>query len=163
VKSGGEVVSPPITRPAPFSLVAVDLTLDQPRALPAEPAALTAWIANAVEHSDARTSAGELTASARALATFESLISLVSTLPASPAVRAAAFRAIAAYPGVESLGAVPAGQGLLLPGGERLVVDPSTGRVNGTSVHLTMDGAVAGVAASNTATIDAEWTDTLPA
>ncbi|WP_193441303.1 hypothetical protein [Actinosynnema sp. ALI-1.44] len=49
---------------------------------------------------------------------------------------------IASYPGVHSLGEVPGGQGLSLPeGGGRLVVDPATGRVNRTSVHVSMDGA----------------------
>jgi hypothetical protein len=84
----------------------------------------------------------------------------VSTLPAPPAVRAAAFRAIATYPGVRVLGAVPGGQGLLLPGEVRLVVDPATGRVNGTSRYVA--GGQYTVAAPDTAKIVAEWTDVLP-
>jgi hypothetical protein len=50
----------------------------------------------------------------------------------------------------------------VLPGGRRLVVDPATGRVNGTSVFVTMDGAVYSVADPAGARIDAEWTDTMP-
>ncbi|RSM72923.1 hypothetical protein DL991_32515 [Amycolatopsis sp. WAC 01375] len=161
-KTGGKVTPLKPQSATPFSLVAVDLTLEQLRALPTEPDALKAWIAEALERSDARTSAGELTASDREQAAFQSLISLVSTLPATPEVRATAFRVIADYPGVENLGAVPGGQGLSLPTGERLVVDPETGRVNGTSIFVTMDGAVNKVANPAGARINAEWTNTLP-
>ncbi|RSN56226.1 hypothetical protein DMH01_31010 [Amycolatopsis sp. WAC 04182] len=161
-KTGGKVMPIKALSATPFSLVAVDLTLEQLRALPTDPDALKAWIAEALERSDARTSAGKFTASDREQAAFQSLISLVSTLPATPEVRATAFRMIAAYPGVENLGTVPGGQGLVLPTGERLVVDPATGRVNGTSVFVTMDGAVYKVANPAGARINAEWTDTLP-
>lgn len=161
-KTGGKVTPVKALSATPFSLVAVDLTLEQLRALPTDPGALKAWIAEALERSDARTSAGELTASDREQAGFQSLISLVSTLPATPEVRATALRAIAGYPGVENLGTVPGGQGLSLPTGERLVVDPATGRVNGTSVFVTMEGAVYKVADPAGARIDAEWTDSLP-
>ncbi|WP_020642652.1 CU044_5270 family protein [Amycolatopsis balhimycina] len=159
-KSQGRVV--PLALPMPFRLVAADVTLDQLLALPTEPTTLRDWIANALEHSDARTSAGPLTASDREVALLQSLVSLVSTLPAPPAVRAAAFRAIAAYPGVRALGAVPGGQGLLLPGDDRLVVDPATGRVNGTSVLVTGDGAMMHGAEPGSITVSAEWTDRLP-
>ncbi|MFC3454396.1 CU044_5270 family protein [Amycolatopsis speibonae] len=163
VKTGGKVT--PMKKPsaAPFSMAAVDLTLEQLRALPTDPVALKAWIAEALKRSDARTSAGPLTASDREKAAFQALISLVSTLPAKPEVRATAFRMIAGYPGVQNLGTVPGGQGLLLPEGERLVVDPETGRVNGTSVFITLDGAVYKVADPAGARVDAEWTKTLPA
>ncbi|MFE6611721.1 CU044_5270 family protein [Amycolatopsis sp. NPDC057786] len=161
-KTGGKVMPVGALTATPFSLVAVDLTLEQLRGLPTDPAALKAWIAEALERSDARTSAGKFTASDREQAGFQSLISLVSTLPATPEVRATAFRAIAGYPGVENLGAVPGGQGLSLPTGERLVVDPETGRVNGTSVFVTRDGAVSKVANPAGVKITAEWTDTLP-
>ena len=162
-KTKGKVMSLGVNRPKPFSLVAVDLTLEQLRALPTDPDALKAWIAEATKHTDARTSAGKFTAADQERATFESLISLVSTLPAPPQVRAAAFRAIAAYPGVRNLGPVPGGQGLQLPDhDQRLVVDPASGRVNGSSVFVTMDGAEYIVDAPATAKIDAEWTDTLP-
>ncbi|MEU3769982.1 CU044_5270 family protein [Amycolatopsis keratiniphila] len=161
-KTGGKVMPLRALSATPFSLVAVDLTLEQLRALPTDPGELKAWIAAALERSDARTSTGELTASDREQAGFQSLISLVSTLPATPGVRATALRAIAEYPGVENLGTVPGGQGLRLPTGERLVVDPATGRVNGTSIFVAMDGAVHKVADPAGARIDAEWTDTLP-
>jgi hypothetical protein len=159
-KSGGRVI--PLGLPTPLQLGAGDVTFAQLQALPTEPAALRDWIANALEHSDARTSAGPLTAKDREEMLLQSLVSLVSTLPAPPAVRAAAFRAIAAYPGVRALGAVPGGQGLLLPGDDRLVVDPATGRVNRTSTYVTADGAVFHSGDAAGASVSAEWTDTLP-
>jgi hypothetical protein len=146
-----------------FSLFAVEVTLEQLRALPTDPAALQAWIAEALEHSDARSSKGPFDAEDREMATFYSLISLVSTVPAPPDVRAAAFRALAAYPDVESIGEVPGGQGLVLPNGQRLVVDPATGRVNGTSMYVTADGAIYSLPDPEGARISAEWTDTPPA
>lgn len=160
-KSGGKVI--PLTLPTSFRLGGAEVTMDQIQALPAEPAALRDWITNAVAHSDIRTSAGPLTASQRQQAVLEGLVSLVSTLPAPPAVRAASFRAIAAYPGVRSVGAVPGGQGLQLPMADGLlVVDPATARVNKTSTYVTADGAVASAAQGTTFGISAEWTDNLP-
>lgn len=147
--------------PTPFRLFGVDVSKEQLRAMPTDPDALKAWIADALEHSDARSSKGAFTEEDRTMALFLSLISLVSTVPAPAAVRAAAFRAIAAYPDVRSLGDVPGGQGLQMPWGARLVVDPATGRVNGTSVFI-LDGAVYTVSDPRGARITAEWTNTLP-
>jgi hypothetical protein len=161
-KTSGAVTPMGVHRPKPFSLVAVDLTLEELRALPRDPDALKAWIAEALKRSDAKTSAGKLTESDRKQAGLQSLISLVSALPAPPEVRAAAFRAIASYPGVKSLGEVPGVQGLELPEVQRLVVDPATGRVSSTSIYVTMDGAVYSVAAPGGAKINAEWVNTLP-
>ncbi|WET78977.1 CU044_5270 family protein [Amycolatopsis sp. QT-25] len=162
-KSGNRVIAvvkPNQEKPvSPFSLVGVDLTLEQLRGLPTNPDALTAWIAEALTHSTARTSAGPFTAADREYAAFLSLISLASTLPAPPAVRAAAFRALATYPGVQNLG----DQGLLLPDGLRFAVDPATGRVNGTSSFVDMDGALYKVVDSPGAKITAEWVNDLPA
>lgn len=159
-KTKGQVLAlrPPLDNP--FSLFGAALTLD---GLPTEPAALTAAIREGIRNGEGRTSAGPLRDDPEMLeeATFDSLIYLVSTLPAPPEVRAAAFRALAAYPDVHNLGAVPGGQGLRLPDGKRLVVDPATGRVNETSVYV-MGGATVSVAEPATATIIAEWTDTLP-
>lgn len=138
------------------------MTLDQLRALPTDPAALKAWIADALAHSDARTSAGKLTADDRKLFATLSLVSLVSTVPAPPEVRAAAFRALATDPDVQDGGEVPGGHTLLIKDAGRLVVDPKTGRINGTSILVTADGALMGIGGSNTASIEAGWTDTLP-
>ncbi|WP_414942761.1 CU044_5270 family protein [Amycolatopsis sp. cmx-11-51] len=162
-KSGNQVIPMELTQAKPFSLVGVDLTLEQLRGLPTSPDALTAWITEALTHSTARTSAGPFTAADREEAAFLSLISLASTLPAPPAVRAAAFRALASYPGVRSLGDLPGGQGLLLPDGRRFVVDPATGRVNGTSVFVNMEGGLNEVAGPPGAKITAEWINDLPA
>jgi hypothetical protein len=162
-KTNGAVTPLGTHRSKPFSLVGIDLTFDELRALPKDPDALKTWIAEALKRSDAKTSAGRFTESDRKRAGFQSLISLVSALPAAPEVRAAAFRAIASYPGVKNLGAVPGGQGLELPEGQRLVVDPATGRVNRTSIYVTMDGALYSVADGRGAKIDAEWVGTLPA
>jgi len=162
-KSNGEAWKLARIEGPAFSLFAVSVTLDQLRALPTDPVALKAWIAEALLHSDARSSKGPFDAEDREMATFYSLISLVSTVPAPPEVRAAAFRALAAYPDVESLGEVPGGQGLLLPGDARLVVDPATGRVNGTSTYVTADGGIYSVSEEEGARISAVWTDTPPA
>ncbi|WP_410657210.1 CU044_5270 family protein [Amycolatopsis sp. lyj-112] len=160
-KSGGRVEQLTLARTG-FSLGVVTVTLDQLQGLPTDPAALRAWLVTAVEKSGTRTSAGPPTASDRELFVLQTLISLVSTTPAPPQIRAAAFRAIAAYPGVRELGAVPGGQGLMLPEGVRLVVDPATGRVNKTSMYMSVDGGAHYTDDPDGAAISADWTDVLP-
>jgi hypothetical protein len=105
------------------------------------------------------------------------LISLVSQLPAPPRVRAAAFRAIAAYPNVKDLGPVRGGQGLQFslsavrpttagrsPGGKdddaRLVIDPVTSQIRETNYFVTPEGGK--VTAPDGATLVTGWTDVLP-
>jgi hypothetical protein len=158
-KSGGRVM--PLGA-SPLRLAATEVTFEQLRTLPTDPAALRDWLVNAIAHSNARTSAGPLTASDRERELLLSMVSLVSTLPAPPAVRATAFRAIAAYPGVQDLGVVPGGRGFLLPGEYRLVVDPSTGRINRTSMYVSADGAIYVNADPDGSEVIAEWTDSLP-
>lgn len=164
MKTNGQVQAMGVVNENPFSLVGVELTLDQLRALPTDPAALRAAIVEGIRNGDGRTSAGPLKDDPKFLAQaeFDSLISLVSTLPAPPALRAGAFRALATYPGVENLGPVPGGQGLRLPSGRRFVVDPRTGRVNGTETFGYGAGATYTVGEGGSARITAEWTDTLP-
>ena len=147
---------------APLQLAGTGVTFEQLRTLPTDPAALRDWLVDAIAHSGARTGSGPLTASDRERELLLSMVSLVSTLPAPPAVRAAAFRAIAASPGVQDLGPVPGGHGFLLPGEYRLVVDPSTGRINRTSMYVSADGAIHQVADPQGAQVGSEWTDTLP-
>ncbi|MEV7548686.1 CU044_5270 family protein [Amycolatopsis sp. NPDC089917] len=159
-KTGGRVERLHVE--SPFNLGFAAVTLEQILALPADPEALRSWIADANLRSGARTSAGEPTAADRDEQVLLGLVSLVSSAPASPPVRAAAFRAIATYPGVTALGAVPGGQGVLLPGDLRLVVDPATGRVNRTSVFVSNDGALHSTPHPQGAAISAEWTDSLP-
>ncbi|HEX6360209.1 CU044_5270 family protein [Actinophytocola sp.] len=151
-------------RQYPFDMYGAGLTLEQLRALPTEPEALKTWIIEAIRNGDGRSSAGPLrdTPELLAEAQFDSLFMLVSTLPAPPEVRAAAFRAIATFPDVQSLGEVPGGQGLLLPGGQRFVVDTATGQVTGASRFVTPEGAIYSVDETGSAEITTEWTDTLP-
>ncbi|MEV6904680.1 hypothetical protein [Amycolatopsis sp. NPDC051372] len=59
-KTGGKAMPMPGSRP--FSLVGVHLTYAQLRALPTDPAALKAWIADARDAQRARTSGGPFTA-----------------------------------------------------------------------------------------------------
>ncbi|GAB3886400.1 CU044_5270 family protein [Kibdelosporangium lantanae] len=162
-KSDGKVTHLAVrAQQEPFALAGFGVTLDQIRALPADPVALRARLADMVAHSGARTSAGPLTPDQQREATVESLVCLVSTAPAPPQVRAAALRAISTEPGVRNLGDAPGGVALEIPDLGRLVVDPSTGRVNGTSTIVLDGGGVLGMAEGETARVDAEWTDTLP-
>src|SRR4051812_48205196 len=158
-KSGGRVM--PLGSD-PLRLAATEVTFEQLRTLPTDPAALRDWLVNAIAHSGARTSAGPFTAADRERELLLSMVSLVSTLPAPPAVRATAFRSIAAYPGVRDLGPVPGGRGFMLPGDYRLVVDPATGRINRTSMYVSADGAIYQVSDPQGAQVGAEWTDSLP-
>lgn len=167
---------------APFGVSVVDLSFDQLQALPTEPGALKAWIADAVSHSGATTSAGPLNAAQRERALFEALVSLVCQMPAPPAVRAAALAAIAAYPNVESTGPVAGGVGLVISfpdepanesGTERfqpkpavLVIDPATSQVRRAN-WMAMPGGGVMVADPNEADpghfeLTCEWTDVLP-
>ncbi|MCO6007410.1 CU044_5270 family protein [Actinoallomurus purpureus] len=176
-KSGGKVVR--TVQPVPFRLGGADVSFAQLEKLPATPDALKARIADIVKHGDVRSSAGRLNADDQRQAVFEGLVSLVSALPTTPKVRAAAFRAIATYPNVKNLGAVSGGQALEIasehpapppqaPAGggqarrdrDRLVVDPATGRVHETNFFVTPDGAEVFVPGG--ATIVAEWTKVLP-
>lgn len=109
-KTAGKVLKSPFS--APLRLGGPDVSFDQIQKLPVTPDALQAWIADALKHSDVRTSAGRPDAAMRAQFVFDGLVSLVSELPAPSKVRAAAFRAIATYSNVKSLGAVAGGQGL---------------------------------------------------
>ncbi|TDD78939.1 hypothetical protein E1293_24805 [Actinomadura darangshiensis] len=147
-----------------LSLGGLPVTFKQVENLPAEPAALKKWIAKGWQGSDVRTSAGKLTAADRREFGLYSLVSLVTDVPAAPGVRAAAFRAIATYPGVRSLGEVDGGQGLEF-GSEpqRLVVDPATGRVRNTNFYVPQSGGTVWIQPPATMTITASWTDTKPA
>ncbi|WP_410667185.1 CU044_5270 family protein [Amycolatopsis sp. cmx-4-68] len=148
-KTGGKAV--PESRPRPFRLTGAEVTLSQILALPTDPAALRDWLANGLAHN-------RFPANQRDLAVLDSLVKLVSTVPAPPAVRAAAFRAIAAYPGVHARG----GEEVELPGGGRLVVDPATGQVKGSAMFFNADGTPARTTDGDTYAVSAEWTNSLP-
>jgi hypothetical protein len=163
-KSPGKVLKS--FRPSPFRLGGPEVSFEQLHKLPTKPDALKAWIADALKHSNVRTSSGRPDATMQKQFVFDGLISLVSQLPAPPKIRAAAFRAIASYPNVKSLGPVKGGQGLLISFREgdqaRLVVDPATSRVRNTNFFVTADGAEAWIQSTGGATIVAEWTNHLP-
>ncbi|MBE1499594.1 hypothetical protein H4696_006694 [Amycolatopsis lexingtonensis] len=139
-------------RPRPIRLNGDDdVTLSRILTLPADPGALRDWLAQGLTRHGIPANQGDT-------AVLQSLIDLVSTVPSPPPVRAAAFRAIAAYPGVHALDS----RSVHLPGGGRLVVDPATGQVDGSSVFLGPDGKPATDAHGATYAVSAEWTDDLP-
>jgi hypothetical protein len=149
----------------PFFLGGKELTFGQLQKLPANPAALTKWIvANAAGHGGKSGGPSPSHAQTRA-DIFDSLTSLLSELPATPQVRAAAFRSLAALPGVTSLGQVGGGQGIRfrMLGGERatLIIDPSTGQIRATNFFVDNQGATYWQPIPN-ATVTGQWTDTLP-
>lgn len=149
----------------PFFLGGQKLTFNQIENLPTDPAALTSWITtNAAQHGGK--SGGPAPDAARQREdVFESLDSLLSQLPSTPAVRAAAFRALAALPGVTALGPRDGGQAIQFTtvGGEQatLVVDPATGAIRATNFVVTNDGALFWQPTVD-ATVICEWTDVLP-
>ncbi|MEV6642687.1 CU044_5270 family protein [Amycolatopsis sp. NPDC051371] len=127
------------------------VTLSTILTLPPDPAALRNWLVDGLTRS-------HYPADQLDMAVLGSLIDLVSTVPSPPAVRAAAFRAIAAYPGVRPLD----DRSVRLPGGGRLVVDPKTGQVDGSSVFIGPDGKPVTNGNGDTFAVSGEWTDDLP-
>jgi RNA polymerase sigma factor (sigma-70 family) len=164
-KSGSTPLDVAGNAPGPFFLGGQEMTFRQVEDLLADPAALTKWIVtNAALHGGK--SGGPAPSKAREREDiFESLDSLLSQLPSPPHVRAAAFRALAALPGVTSLGLVGGGQGVqfTLLGGEQatLIIDPSTGQIRATNFFVASDGSTYWQPTVN-ATITGQWTDTLP-
>ncbi|GAA5197130.1 CU044_5270 family protein [Rugosimonospora acidiphila] len=155
----------PTTVGGGFSVGAASLTLDQVNALPTDPAALTAWITDTYTHPAQQPAP---VVSGRALPFVQkqappadaipsyvatNLPELLGEVPAPPAVRAAALRALAAMPNVTSLGAMDGGQGLRIaipsppadkyPGGKvpagadhlTLVIDPTTSMLISTTSY----------------------------
>ncbi len=149
-KTHGKAVLQPQVRP--FRMFGAELTLGQIQALPTEPAALRAWLTDSIKRSGSYPGGLDLTV-------LQALISLVTAVPAPPAVQAAAFRAIAAYPGVS---ADPDGRTVQLPGGGHLTIDPSTGTVTGASMYLDAKGAPVKSVDGDGYTVSGEWTDDLP-
>ncbi|MGV9777200.1 CU044_5270 family protein [Streptosporangium sp. NPDC003464] len=166
LKGGGKIQH--FTGAQPFRLGPLEMSFEELRRLPADPdalrAALRTGIADGVQRGDIRTSAGRLSAEEQDDSVFEALTSLISQAPVSPEVRAAAFRAIASLPDVQSLGAVQGGHGLqvsLSSGQVRLVVDPETSWVRDTNFYVPQSGGQLFIT-EGTASIVAEWTDHLP-
>jgi hypothetical protein len=150
----------------PFFLGGRELTFHQIQHLPADPAALTRWIVTNAARHGAKTGSGPAPSKAQEREDiFDSLDSLLSELPATPQVRAAAFRALAALPGVTSLGQVGGGQGVrfTLLGGHQatLVIDPASGQIRATNFFVDNQGAEFWQQVPN-ATITGRWTSKLP-
>jgi hypothetical protein len=165
-KTGPPILLPrsPLTL-GPFFLGGRELRFRQIHRLPADPAALTKWIVtNAARHGGK--SGGPVPSKAQEREDiFDSLDSLLSELPATPQVRAAAFRALAALPGVTSLGQVGGGQGVrfTLLGGHQatLIIDPASGQIRATNFFVDNQGGEFWQQIPN-ATITGRWTDKLP-
>ena len=134
--------------------------------LPTTPAALTRWVVHAVKAENTVTPASAA-ASARFNGLVANLESLLSIYPAPSAVRAAAFRVLAALPGVRSLGRVDGGLAVLVespPGGEmvieKLVIDPATAQLR-SAVHYGRVGGALKPVLTTHYLID-QWTNQLP-
>ncbi|MBB5079199.1 hypothetical protein [Nonomuraea endophytica] len=150
--------------PQPFWIGPLSLTFEELRGLPEEETALTKRLTEEVADAGIRTSRGTPGPAELRGFTVEALLSLISEAPVSSQVRAAAYRALAALPDVTDLGEGDGGRRLELPlssGRKVVVVDPETARVRNTPVWVTLSGAIA--LTKGGVTIDAEWTDRLPA
>jgi len=129
-----------------FGLGNIELTYQITRRLPTNPAALAAWFAKHNPHDKYGLPF-----------VADALIALQWQVPAPPRIRAAAFQALAAMPGVTSLGPVKGGVGLLITFPHepdswiRLVIDPATSLVRS-------EGNLKGV----TIIQKAQWTNRLP-
>jgi hypothetical protein len=149
----------------PFFLGGRELTFRQLQHLPADPAALTRWIVTNAARHGGKTGGPAPSKAQEREDIFDSLDSLLSELPTTPQVRAAAFRALAALPGVTSLGQAGGGQGLRFTtlGGEQatLIIDPASGQIHATNFFVDNQGATFWQQIPN-ATITGRWTNTLP-
>jgi len=149
----------------PFFLGGQELEFHQIQHLPTDPAALTRWIVTNAARHGGKTGGPVPSKAQEREDVFDSLISLLSELPATPQVRAAAFRALAALPGVTSLGQLDGGQGVrfTLLGGHQatLVIDPADGQIRATNFFVDNQGAEFWQQIPN-ATITGQWTNTLP-
>jgi hypothetical protein len=166
IETHGKVVkdppSPPGWVPGNFSLSGLHMSFEQLSQLPTGTAALKAWLLTNAMLKPSQTSGPTSDPTFRRSVLIFSLTSLVSQLPVSPKVRAAAFRVLASLPGIRSIGPVNGGQGLLISvqGQQRLVVDPATSRVRNSSFYVDSSGGIA--APEGNVTVTAEWTNQLP-
>jgi hypothetical protein len=133
------------TKRGGFQVGASHLTYGQLEQLPTDPAALKAWITDSFSHPSGQGALkADISAEAMPGRVANSLSQLLWAVPAPPAVRAAALRALASMPSVTNLGPMDGGQALRisfpppptdnfpngkLPAGAgeiRLVIDPET-------------------------------------
>jgi hypothetical protein len=144
---------------APFTVAGAGLTFGELQKLPASPAALKAWVIDATQRSDPGLSASQLDLSAL----DDGLLVLLYQVPAPPAVRAAAFGAMASFPDVQSLGPAQGGQALVISVGggeqERVIIDPATATVRGDIASATVKGEKV---AKGVRVLAAGWTNHLP-
>jgi hypothetical protein len=141
-----------------FSVGGDKLSFQQIQRLPTDPTALKTYIkrhsflTRAVGTGKGKVSEDEVI--------IGGVTGLLERTPAPPAVRAAAFRALAKLPEVKSLGPVKGGVGLRVSfrdGWARMVVDPTTSRL------LSSDFGDADHNASGTDRVEAaEWTNEAP-
>ncbi|MEU1391175.1 MULTISPECIES: CU044_5270 family protein [unclassified Nonomuraea] len=154
----GAVIQAPARKS--LRLKGAKVSFEELEGLPTEPEALKAWlVARKGERKDM--SASEM----RGDPTL-TLLALITDLPTPAEARSAAFRALAATPGVENAGAVEGGQRLRFPnpdgGGDiELVIDPETARVVRANLVLVDDGDAA--FSADFISVTTEWTDQLPA
>lgn len=149
--------------PAPawktLSLKGAKVSFEDLERLPTDPEALKAWIAERKGNEN-----DMFESEIRGDPTF-TLLALITGLPAPAEVRSAAFRALAATPGIENAGAVEGGQQLRFPDSDdgkdiELVVDPEKARVTRANLVVGDDGDVAWN--DNFISVTTEWTDQLP-
>jgi hypothetical protein len=144
---------------ARFEVAGAGLTFAQLQDLPANPAALKAWVIGATRRSDR----GNPARQQDLYALSDGLLDLLYFVPAPPAVRAAAFRAMASFPDVTSLGRVEGGQGLAISYGageqERVVIDPATSMVRSDIAGASVKGKWV---SKGVRVLAAGWTDHLP-
>jgi len=126
-------------------------TYDLVQHWPASPAALKATIATYAN-------ANEKGTPARQGAEIDALLALQLLVPAPPQVRAAAYRALATFPGVHAQGGAPGGQILVFPddpGPTTVVIDPATGLIRSQTWAN-------GYGQAPETVLAAEWTNRLP-
>ncbi|MDP9850167.1 CU044_5270 family protein [Streptosporangium lutulentum] len=142
-----------------LSLKGATMSFEELERLPTDPEALKAWIA------ERKGNENDMSPSEIQGDPTLTLFTLITELPAPAEVRSAAFRALAATPGVENVGAVEGGRQLRLPVpvGDKsieLVVDPEKARVTRANLVLTGDGGLAWD--KKFISVTTEWTDRLP-
>jgi hypothetical protein len=141
------------------------ITLRQIQLMPADPAALKAWVTRWLVRyvSGADQAHGKPPVSAAQVDIVEPLSELLYETPVRPQVRAAAFQVLASLPGIKRFQS-PNGQGLLLPGGPgpgiKMVIDPATSLVRSVTYPAYPAGAAKykGILTI----LAANWTNTLP-
>jgi hypothetical protein len=144
-----------------FSMPGATWTFAQIQQLPTGPGALKAKIAGVVEAWRLPKKL-ELSKEGKDDAVFDTLISLLSRIPAPPKVRAAAFRAIASFPNVKDLGTVTGGRAVQISfagGVKKMVIDPKTSLVKNWTITAGHGQAQYDTTGS---VLTAEWTNTLP-